>query len=1606
MNSILFFDTEIDPKSKKILDIGGVRSEGNIFHSNSLTDFMNFIKGSSFICGHNIIHHDLKYLQKHLFSEQLEKLKCIDTLFFSPLLFPTRPYHALLKDDKIQTEELNNPVNDSQKAKDLFFDEVQTFHQLDATLQEIYYLLLKEQDEFKYFFEYISLNSSYEGRLSDFIRSHFQDNICSSVCLDDFIEGSPTELAYCLALINSTDRYSITPPWVLMNYPKVETILYLLRNNPCIIGCNYCDEALDPIKGLKDFFGFDSYRTYNEEPLQENAVRAAIQNKSLLAVFPTGGGKSLTFQIPALMSGRNSKGLTVVISPLQSLMKDQVDNLEKSGITESVTINGMLDPIERGKSFERVENGSASILYISPESLRSKTIERLLLGRNIARFVVDEAHCFSSWGQDFRVDYLYIADFIKQLQQKKNLSDPIPVSCFTATAKQQVIYDICNYFQGNLGLDLEVYSAKGGRTNLHYQVYNNADEEEKYNQVRALIESKKCPVIVYVSRTRKAYQLAERLSKDGFNAKPYHGKMDVQEKTANQNDFIAGKVCIMVATSAFGMGVDKKDVGMVIHYEISDSLENYVQEAGRAGRDENISAECFVLFNEEDLSKHFILLNQTKLSIKEIQQIWRAIKYITKFRSTVSNSALEIARKAGWDDNVMDVETRVKTAVSALEQAGYIKRGQNTPRIFATSILSKNAQQAIEQINKSSRFDQHQKMQAVRIIKKLFSTKSKQHSNDEVAEARVDYISDHLGIVKEEVIKVITLLREEKILADTKDLTAYIKKEDTVNRSLNILDTFAKIENFLLPLLDGEEQIFNVKELNESAMESNCTSVNPNKILTVFNFWAIKNWIKIKHSTYSKNHISIVPSQAIDVLKSTLEKRNVLAKFILNNLFEKTKQQEGNTDAKEILVEFSVHELRDAYLNEASLFKMDVAIEDVENALFYLSRIEALKIEGGFLVVYNKLTIDRIEKNNQIQYKKEDYTELDQFYKNKMQQIHIVGEYAKKMLQDYEDALAFVDDYFQLNYSSFLHKYFPGSRGEEIQRNITPKKFEQLFGALSPRQLKIINDKEHQNILVAAGPGSGKTRVLVHKLASLLLMEDVKHEQLLMLTFSRAAATEFKKRLLDLIGNAASFIEIKTFHSYCFDLLGRVGSLEKSDEILKLTVEKIKSGEVEMNRIVKNVLVIDEAQDMDAHEFSLVKALMDKNDELRVIAVGDDDQNIYTFRGADSANFEQFNKDKSATKYELVENYRSYKNLVEFTNQFVQQIKNRFKTTSIVPVSTRNGSIKIVQYEGAHFAVPVVADVLGTGLSGTTGILTKTNEEALQITGMLLKKGIPAKLIQSNDGFNLYNLVEIRFFIEALNLNASASIIGKENWNNAKKQFATKFKSSANYELCKSLLVDFQETNRKVKYVSDFEIFIKESKLEDFNSEQGETINVSTIHKAKGKEFDNVFLVLDNFNANSDDAKRQLYVAMTRAKQHLTIHYNGSFLNHLKAEELRYINYTASYALPKQLVYHLTHRDINLGYFKYVQSRIHFLNSGGTLKVCDTGLINLENEQVLKFSKDFLVKIESLATQEYQLVTAKTRFIMFWYPREDKGDVSQELKIILPELYFERKFNK
>ena len=1277
-------DVEVGLKDHKIHDIGALKHNDTTFHKTSKEELFIFLNDIDYICGHNIIHHDAKYL----FTDKTCRWILVDTLYISPLLFPEHPYHKLVKDDKLISEQMNNPVNDCKKAKDLLLDEIARWNSLPKEKRILFASLLKDKKEFTGFLSMVSAEYTHEG-ISELIKELYTGKICQHADLGMLIKQYPCGLAYALALIDTTDYRSITPGWVLYNYSEVEFIVKLLRHTNCREGCDYCHTQLDVLHNLKVFFGYERFRTYEGEPLQEQAAQAAVKGKSLLAIFPTGGGKSLTFQLPALMAGHAMHGLTVVISPLQSLMKDQVDNLADRGITDAVTINGMLDPITRSLSIQRVQDGEASLLYISPEMLRSKTIEKILIARHVVRFVIDEAHCFSSWGQDFRVDYLYIGKFIRQYQQKKQCKSPIPVSCFTATAKQKVIQDICDYFKQTLNLDLELFASTASRTNLHYSVIHLESDNDKYLKLRELVAESDCPTIVYVSRTKRTKELAAKLTRDGYKALPFNGKMEADEKIANQDAFMNDQVHIIVATSAFGMGVDKKDVGLVVHYDISDSLENYVQEAGRAGRDPGLSARCYVLYSDNDLDKHFILLNQTKLSISEIQQVWKAVKNLTRQRMKVNCSALEIARQAGWDDSVSDIETRVRTALAALEQSGYLVRGNNVPHVYATGITVKDMDEARQRISASLLFGSDEIEKAVRIIKSLISQKYIAKAQDAEAESRIDYLADILGLSKREVISVVERMRQEGILADSKDISAYLQDAgDSERKSQMLLERFAKLEQYILKHIPDESLRISCKQLNENAMNDGINTSKEKDIRTLLYFLTVKGYIRKKED--AAHNMEIRRQADLESTIRRFEKRLEISRFTVEWLYKSASDAEKeNVPGKAI--QFSVVELLDRIKSSSqSLFGGldDIQLEDVEEALLYLSKIGALKLEGGFLVLYNAMNIQRI-KDNKSRYKQDDYRMLNEFYKLKIQQVHIVGEYANLMVRNYHAALQYVQDYFQMDYKKFVTKYFKGDRVSEIQRNLTPQKYNQLFGRLSKRQMEIISDKDSRCIVVAAGPGSGKTRVLVHKLASLLLLEDVKHEQLLMLTFSRAAATEFKQRLMELIGNAAHFVEIKTFHSYCFDLLGRIGNLEESKNVVAKAADMIYQGEVEPNKIGKTVLVIDEAQDMGTEEHALVKALMANNEEMRVIAVGDDDQNIYEFRGSDSSYMYRLAQENGSTFVEMTENYRSAHRPVNFANEFLKNIDKRIKSTPIISMREEEGQVEVTHHQSKYMYQPL-----------------------------------------------------------------------------------------------------------------------------------------------------------------------------------------------------------------------------------------------------------------------------------------------------------------------------
>ena len=1549
---IAFIDTEVNPQTKKVADYGAIREDGTVLHTHSKSDFDAFVSKCDVICGHNIINHDLRY------TALRGNPTLVDTLFLSPLLFPKRPYHHLVKDDKLQVDELNNPVNDSLKARDLLNDEVVAWNDLSTGKKEIYYHLLHDTIEFCGFFKYVaytpSLSQSILDRilrvrpdLKQLILNEYEGKLCSHADYETLAVQYPIELAYSLAVIGADDLFSITPSWVIRNYPQVVNVMNSLCNTSCG-SCKYCNQRLDAHFGLKEFFGYDEFRIFDGVPMQQHAVESAIRGESLLTIFPTGGGKSLTFQLPALMAGRNTHGLTVVISPLQSLMKDQVDNLAIRGISEAVTINGLLDPIERSTAIEQVANGAANLLYIAPEMLRSKTIERLLMGRHVDRFVIDEAHCFSSWGHDFRVDYLYIGDFIRQLQEKKQLDRPIAVSCFTATAKQKVISDICDYFRAKLGLELKVFAANAERKNLRYSVLHADTADEKYNLLRSLILGHNCPSIVYVSRTRLTREVAQHLVRDGISALPFNGKMEAAEKVKNQNSFMSGEAQVIVATSAFGMGVDKKDVGLVVHYNISDSLENYVQEAGRAGRDPQMLAECYVLYADSDLDKHFLLLNQTKLSISEIQQVWKAIKDLTSKREKVSCSPLDIARQAGWGDEIDDLETRVKAAIAALEDAGFIHRGSNSPHVFATGIAVKNMDEARRKLMLSPLFDEQSREEAARIIKSLISARATAEGRGAEAESRVDYLADILGLNKATVIRNINLMRQDGLLADSRDMQAWVDKGCTQKN----LDIMLRLEQFLLQHFSEESCRFYYKELNEDAHKLGMAYSNVKRLRMLLHFMTLKGYIhKQEHSV--ADYVNIRLQSSKETSKCRFEKRVNICRFIIDVLGN---QKDGDKDTT--LVSFSVVELLRMFIESRrqEFFNGEekLTIADIEEALLYLTKTELIKIEGGFIVLYNTMQIGRVA-DRRVRYGKEQYRLLDEFYKQRIRQIHIVGEYANLMVRDYNAALRFVNDYFTMDFRRFVNQYFKEERRAQIDKNITPAKYNKLFGELSNRQCEIIDDKQSKYIVVAAGPGSGKTRVLVHKLASLLLLEDVKHEQLLMLTFSRAAATEFKKRLIELVGNAAHYVDIKTFHSYSFDLIGKQGSLDEAKDVVHYASEMIENGEVEPSKISKSVLVIDEAQDMSADDFRLVQALIRQNEEMRVIAVGDDDQNIYGFRGSDSQYLQSLAKYSGAKLYEMTDNYRSAKSVVDCANRFVLRIPGRMKHNPIRSATGTEGVVMTLKsLQNADISV-----------YGSTAVLTRTNEETMQVAYELEQRGLHATIVQSMGGFRFGNLAEVRYFLKQIDTNDDV-VISKDKWVEAKQRTIKTYASSTCLNIMLHFFADFEMTHKSY-YRSDLREYIFESDIEDFIAADASSVFVSTIHKAKGREFDTVYLLSSVPDGRDINDMRAYYVGLTRAKKKLCLITNPP------------ADYTS-------ISIALSMRDVWLDFFKERKEAVLRLRSGDTLQYKDGYLLDNHGFNIVALSASGKEKLKGWIDKGYEVTSVKVSYTLAWKPKDSKID--------------------
>ena len=364
---------------------------------------------------------------------------------------------------------------------------------------------------------------------------------------------------------------------------------------------------------LKTYFGYDEFRNG-----QDKLIESIIKGRDALGIMPTGGGKSICYQLPAIALD----GITIVISPLISLMKDQVDSLNELGINAAF-MNSTLDNGEFLQILEGIRGNSYKIVYVAPERLNTDSFINLVKDIRISLVAVDEAHCISQWGHDFRPSYLEIPRFINSLKQRP------AVAAFTATATKEIIKEIKRL----IGLRNPIEVTTGfDRPNLYYQVLKVSNKSKfliEYLNDNFKTESG----IVYCATRKSVESLVKILNDKGFSAVGYHGGMNSEERQNNQDEFILGNKRLIVATNAFGMGIDKPDVRFVIHYNMPKNMEAYYQEAGRAGRDGEKS-DCILLYSASDIVKQKLMIQNDDIDPKRQEMLYKNLQYLVNYCNT------------------------------------------------------------------------------------------------------------------------------------------------------------------------------------------------------------------------------------------------------------------------------------------------------------------------------------------------------------------------------------------------------------------------------------------------------------------------------------------------------------------------------------------------------------------------------------------------------------------------------------------------------------------------------------------------------------------------------------------------------------------------------------------------------------------------------------------------------------------------------------------------------------------------------------------------------------------------------------------------------------
>lgn len=1563
----LLLDLEVSHQGK-ILKLGAVLGELTLARSGGasiaavVTELNKLGEGAECLLGHNLVRHDLPVLRERAAEMPILRLPVVDTLVLSPICFPENPYHRLVKDYKLIRESLNDPVADAHQAASLFADEFRSLagmRQNERALFELLHFLLATPDGpddhlafgLEKVFQAVGGTKPTEPEALECCQKQFARWGCASVAADKSLFRTSAQrqaLAYALTWLRVAGSNSILPPWVRHTYPATGELIRRLREVPCSSeSCNYCRKVHNAREQLKKFFGWEDFRPLPAGPrgtsLQCDIVEAGMRGESLLAILPTGGGKSLCFQLPALIRNFRRGVLTIVISPLQALMKDQVDGLvRRTGTPFAAALSGLLTPLERGDVLRRVATGDVAVLYVSPEQLRNRSFRKAIAEREIGCWVFDEAHCLSKWGHDFRPDYLYAGRFIREFSQEQGVPIP-PIACFTATAKRDVKEEIVAYFKAQTGVELVPYEGGVERENLRFEV-QTITGYGKLERVHDLLSERLtegCAIVFRATRD-DTESAAEYLREKGWQVERFHAGLTPPEKKRVQDAFLGGGLQVICATNAFGMGIDKDDVRLVIHVDTPGSLENYLQEAGRAGRDGRM-ANCILLFEEADCERQFRMGAFSQLTRRDIAQILRGLRKAARGKDgEVVITTGEILRDEDLDTSIRaeerDADTKVRAAIAWLERADFIQRDENATQVFQARLLVKDLAQAAAKIEALNLSQLEQRLWMA-ILSEVMNAGPTDHLTVDTLALLPEFTEFAKGnptanpeFISAKVLKIMGSMAQAGLMKRDLLLNAFVRHKVADHSRLR-LDRVLQLDRRLINLLSEEKpdpegwMPLSLRLLNQRLLDEQleCSQEILRALLKSLSqdgrgFAGTQGSIDLRY--FAQDSCRVRVKRSWSALGELAEKRRRVASLALDVILAKIP---ADAPARaDLLVEFSFDELLKA-MDQDLVLRSELKDPGaaLERALMYLHEQRVIILQQGLAVFRAAMTIRLQPGAKGEKYKASDYQPLEHHYQERVLQVHVMSEFARRGLARIQEALGLVLAYFSLGKDEFIRRYL-NTKPELLKHATTAQSYQRIVTDLAnPAQIKLVTAPIGRNLLILAGPGSGKTKTVVHRCAYLLRVERVRPQSVLVCCFNRHAAIELRRRLRDLAGDDARGVTILTYHGLAMRLLGysfarRTGTNSPPIDFDSLITDawKLLRGEttspgLEPDEVRDRLLagfqhiLVDEYQDIDRPQYELISAIAGKTLEdpdlkLSILAVGDDDQNIYAFRGTNVEFIRRFQQEYNADVHYLVENYRSTRHIIEAANQFIANNSDRMKTEHPIRIDRhremlpaggefgRNdpatgGKVQVIRvadsFAQAQAAITEIQRLreLGVGDWSHTAVLSSTHRELAQVRALAEAAAIPIRWVAQRDKMApLHQIREVQQFLQQLGGMQSSLKRTSELRLLAVEMFGEGNSNPWVQFLFRMLDGWADESGDAELPVFETLEFLHEACAESRREfSYGDGVTLSTVHSAKGTEFDHVLLVgswtTPQNQAKLEEIRRTFYVGMTRARKTLAI---------------------------------------------------------------------------------------------------------------------------------------